>query len=102
MVLRSFVLNKVGVQANIGEEYAHLRQTEEDLGSEAVFRMDDEWSIEFIMRSPFPDIPPMTLVLLISQCATQDTSHRSQPVPFSGSARFSPRSKLELWERSGG
>ena len=38
------VSDKFGVQANIGEKYAHLRQTEEDLGSEVVFRMDDEWS----------------------------------------------------------
>ena len=36
-----------GVLANIGEEYAHLRRSEKDLGSEVVFRMDDEWSIEF-------------------------------------------------------
>ena len=44
---RSFVSDKFGVQANIGEEYAHLRRTEEDLGSEVVFRTDDEWSFEF-------------------------------------------------------
>ena len=43
----SFVSDKFGVQANIGEEYAHLRRTEEDLGSEVVFRTDDEWSFEF-------------------------------------------------------
>ena len=49
LFLRSFVSDKFGVQANIGEEYAHLRQTEEDLGSEVVFRMDDEWSIEFVL-----------------------------------------------------
>ena len=40
-------IDKFGVQANIGEEYAHLRRTEEDLGSEVVFRTDDEWSFEF-------------------------------------------------------
>ena len=44
---RSFVSDKFGVQANIGEEYAHLRRTEEDLGSEVVFRTDDAWSFEF-------------------------------------------------------
>ena len=36
-----------GVLANIGEEHAHLRRSEKDLGSEVAFRMDDEWSIEF-------------------------------------------------------
>ena len=41
------VSDKFGVQANIGEEYAHLRRSEEDLGSKVVFRMDDEWSILF-------------------------------------------------------
>ena len=47
LFLRYFVSGKLGVQANIGEEYAHLRRSEEDLGSEVVFRMDDEWSIDF-------------------------------------------------------
>ena len=41
-----FASAKFGLQANIGEEYAHFRQCEEDLGSEVVFWMDDELSIE--------------------------------------------------------
>ena len=40
-----FASAKFGLQANIGEEYAHFRQCE-DLGSEVVFRIDDELSIE--------------------------------------------------------
>ena len=39
-------LPKFGLQANIDEKYAHFRQCEEDLGSEVVFRMEDELSIE--------------------------------------------------------
>ena len=42
LFLRYFVSDKFGVQANIGEEYAHIRRSEEDLGSEVVFWMDDE------------------------------------------------------------
>ena len=57
LFLRSFVFDKFGVQANIGEKYAHLRHTEEDLGSEVVFRMDGEWSIEFIMESCEESVP---------------------------------------------
>ena len=33
--------------SNIGEEFAHLRRSEEDLGSEVVFWMGDEWSFGF-------------------------------------------------------
>ena len=32
------------MQANIGYFYANLRRSEEDLGSEVVFRTDDEGS----------------------------------------------------------
>ena len=47
LFLRYFVFGMFGVQANIGEEYANLRRSEEDLGSEVVFRMVVEWSIDF-------------------------------------------------------
>ena len=44
---RSLVSGKFGVQANMGYFYANLRRSEEDLGSEVVFRMDVAWSIDF-------------------------------------------------------
>ena len=47
LFLRYFVFGMFEVLANIGEEYANLRRSEEDLGAEVVFRMDVAWSIDF-------------------------------------------------------
>ena len=68
LFLRYFVSGNFGVHANIGEEYAHLRRSEEDLGSEVAFRMDDEWSIEFgpslvLMSLTFMSHSPLAIPL---------------------------------------